>query len=114
MKMLVCGGRDFRNYDLLKTVLSAFHVTHGLTEIIHGNAQGADRLAGTWADRHNVPKRVFDADWKAHGKAAGPIRNQQMLDEAKPDFVLAFKGGKGTNDMLRRAEAAGIRWERVT
>lgn len=55
-----------------------------------------------------VPVRVFKADWDKHGKAAGPIRNQQMLDEGKPDLVLAFAGGKGTDDMCRRARAAGV------
>lgn len=50
------------------------------------------------------------ADWKKHGKAAGPIRNQSMLTEHKPDLVIAFPLGesKGTRDMIRKAKAAGI------
>jgi hypothetical protein len=54
----------------------------------------------------------FPADWNTHGKAAGPIRNRQMLKEGKPDVVLAFHEdlgrSKGTADMVRAAKAAGI------
>jgi hypothetical protein len=46
-------------------------------------------------------------DWKRHGPAAGPMRNQRMLDWG-PDLVVAFAGGKGTADMVRRARAAGV------
>jgi len=49
------------------------------------------------------------AKWSKHGRAAGPIRNQEMIDECKPDLVVAFPGGRGTADMVRRAKAAGIR-----
>jgi len=51
---------------------------------------------------------VFLANWRTHGKAAGPIRNQQMLDEGRPHLVVAFPGGTGTADMVRRAKAAGV------
>jgi hypothetical protein len=51
---------------------------------------------------------VYKAEWDKHGRAAGPIRNQQMLDDGKPDLVLAFAGGRGTDDMCRRAREAGI------
>jgi DNA-binding MurR/RpiR family transcriptional regulator len=53
----------------------------------------------------------YPADWEAYGKAAGPIRNQRMLDEGKPDLVIAFSDlptTSGTYDMIKRAKAAGI------
>lgn len=53
------------------------------------------------------------ADWSTHGKAAGPIRNQQMAD-ARADLCLAFPGGKGISDMVRRAERAGIPVRHIT
>jgi hypothetical protein len=81
---------------------------HGPTLIIHGCANGADEWADYWADVNNVPHRAFPADWNKHGKAAGPIRNQRMLDEGKPDMVIAFPGGRGTADMVRRARTAGV------
>jgi hypothetical protein len=55
-----------------------------------------------------VPIDVYVAQWKKHGRAAGPIRNQRMLDKGKPDLVVAFPGGRGTADMIRRAERAGV------
>jgi hypothetical protein len=57
-----------------------------------------------------MTQSVFYADWDKHGRAAGPIRNQQMLDEGKPDLVVAFllPQGSGTLDMIRRTEKAGI------
>ncbi|WP_245576775.1 SLOG family protein [Kaistia adipata] len=79
-----------------------------VSEVISGMATGADTLAAEWAERFGFPLRKFPADWKAHGRAAGPIRNQRMIDEGRPDLVIAFPGGRGTADMVRRAKAAGI------
>ena len=109
MRILVCGGRDFENYDYLKTVLSALQVTRGqFSAIIHGGARGADANAGLYARRHNIDEVQFLADWKTHGIAAGPMRNRQMLVEGKPDLVVAFRGGRGTTNMVRQARAAKI------
>lgn len=108
MKVLVCGGRDFSDVHLLSVTLGAILEGAGITEIIHGGASGADTLAGRYAVRKGIPVTVFPADWKAHGKAAGPIRNAQMLSEGRPDMVVAFKGGRGTDDMIRQAKAAGV------
>lgn len=109
MKVLICGGRDFEDYDTMKTVLSALQVERGqFTLVIHGAARGADTYAGEYARRHQIPVKAFPADWRAHGKSAGPIRNRQMLEEGKPDLVVAFPGGKGTENMVRTARSAGI------
>ena len=99
MRILVCGGRDFVDYERLERVLDA----SGATLIIHGGARGADSLAGAWAKKRNVPVLVFYADWSV-GRKAGILRNQKMLDEGKPDKVIAFPGGRGTADMVRRAK----------
>lgn len=70
---------------------------------------GADTLAGDWAHGFLIPVRSFPADWEErHGKRAGPIRNQMMLEEGRPDLVVAFPGGTGTADMVRRAREAGV------
>ena len=102
MRVLVCGGRDYAKADYVSRVLDGLSVT----TLVHGGARGADILAGHWALRHGVNTEVFYADW-ARGKRAGPERNQRMLD-SKPDLVVAFPGGRGTADMVRRAKAAGI------
>lgn len=108
MKLLVTGGRDFADWDQLERVLTAVHAQLPISRLIHGDARGADHLAGCWARDNGVEVKPCPADW-SKGLGAGPDRNQQMLDEEQPDVVLAFAGGAGTADMVRRARAAGVR-----
>ena len=110
-RVLVCGGRDYSDYEYLASALDAIHRARPLrpiTCIIHGGARGADSLAGKWAFERNVQVQVFMADWNAHRLGAGPIRNQKMIDEGEPDLVIAFRGGRGTADMIARTRRAGI------
>lgn len=76
--------------------------------IISGGAKGADSLAIDWAVINWVPFTEYPADWKTHGKKAGFLRNTQMLNEGKPDLVIAFPGGKGTAMMLDISRKAGV------
>jgi YspA, cpYpsA-related SLOG family len=109
MRVLVCGGRDFSDADLLCRELDCIHAHTPISGIIEGGAAGADDLAAKWSAKTGLPQGVrFYADWAKHGRAAGPIRNQRMLDEGKPDLVVAFPGGRGTADMVRRAKKAGV------
>ena len=108
MRVLVCGGRRFNDPLTLGSWLGGIHKQQGITLLIEGGAPGADFMARKFAEWMEIPVLTFDADWKKHGKAAGPIRNRQMLTEGKPDMVVAFEGGKGTADMCRQALAAGI------
>lgn len=115
MRVLVCGGRDYDDWNTLKEELQfRFAGAHRTLVIIHGSARGADSLASRWVTYANntlhwdVKEEKYPADWKTHGKAAGPIRNQQMLKEGKPDLVIAFPGGRGTKDMVAKAKKAGI------
>lgn len=108
MKVLVCGGRDFDDESAVVNFLFRMDDERKITKIIHGGANGADKIGGKAADLLSVPCAVYPANWKKDGKAAGPIRNQRMLDEGKPDCVVAFAGGRGTADMVARARAQGI------
>lgn len=112
MKALVCGGRDYADRMAVWYTLDAFGPP-AITSVVSGMARGADTFAAEWARRFLFPLQEFPADWKRDGKAAGPIRNQRMLDEGKPDVVIAFPGGKGTADMVRRAERAGVKVHKV-
>lgn len=118
MIVLVCGGRDYYNKTASYNALDQLHIRlfrdqkRGITLILQGGAKGADWLARQWADDRGIACREYEADWNTHGRAAGPIRNQQMLDEGKPDVVVAFPGGRGTADMIARAQRAGLTvWE---
>jgi hypothetical protein len=108
MKVLVTGGREFKDAELLNSTLTKIHNDIPITLIIHGGAKGADRLAGEWANANKIICMVFHADWSKHGLAAGPIRNSEMLKEI-PDLVVAFPGGPGTADMTRKAKLAGFK-----
>ena len=90
MRVLVCGGRGFKDDAEVDHVLSAIE---GATDvIISGMAAGADFLAAQWAQAHNIELLQFPANWHKHGKAAGPIRNQQMIDEGKPTLGSPDRG----------------------
>ncbi|MDE1822352.1 MAG: DUF2493 domain-containing protein [Euryarchaeota archaeon] len=109
MRLLVCGSRDWADGEIILTELAALQ---GVDVVIEGEAPGADTFARKAAEQMGIPVLPFPADWGSHGRAAGPIRNQQMLDEGKPDLVLAFTDGlntsRGTADMVARARKAGI------
>lgn len=111
MKVLVCGGRDYDNAERVKRVLdkllSRCGGRSGLT-IIQGMAPGADTLARQWAEDNEVETIGFRASWNLYGKRAGYIRNVQMLNEGRPDLVIAFPGGTGTDMMVKLAKAAGV------
>jgi hypothetical protein len=108
MRVLVCGGRNHSGRLLLRLTLDGIHSESGISLLINGGASGADRLSQEWAQSRFIATAQFMAEWDKHGRAAGPIRNQKMIDEGKPDLVVAFAGGKGTADMVRRARNAGI------
>ncbi len=109
MRILVCGGRDFKNYKFLSKVLNYYLlIFKDDFLVIEGGANGADKLAGKWAIENNIKLEEYPANWKEFGKNAGPIRNQKMIDEGKPDFVIAFPGGNGAADMIRRARRSNI------
>jgi hypothetical protein len=104
MRVLVCGGRDYTNKRKVWHWIG--NMAPGV--VITGCANGADALAREYARTMNVPLEVFYADWDKHGRAAGPMRNERMLEKGRPNMVLAFPGGMGTRDMVQRAMAAGI------
>jgi len=106
MRVLVCGGRDYQNRAEVDRVFGC--LAGGIDIVIHGHASGADTLVDEWCRAHDIPRAVFPALWSKHGKAAGPMRNKKMLDEGKPDYVVAFPGGRGTADMVYRAKQANI------
>jgi hypothetical protein len=92
-RLLVGGGRDFADVSFLFKTLDELHRQHRFTDLVQGGARGADALAKDWARTHPDIKHVeMKADWKRYDPAAGPMRNQRMLDW-RPDLVVAFAGG---------------------
>lgn len=127
MKIAVCGGRGYgvnqENYpsvewqerevsagkeqSLLTSVLDEYLQAGPIEEIIHGGANGADTLAGNWAANNNIPCTVFEAAWRDYGKSAGFRRNIQIA-AYKPDLLIAFPGGAGTDHMIAISKTRGI------
>lgn len=123
MKALVCGGRDYRDRARVWKIMDAAVERLGLTAIVQGGQvstdletgekHGADWLAKEWAAERLLQCETFYADWERLGRSAGPARNQKMLDQAKPDFCIAFPGSRGTEDMCRRSAEAGLKVHRI-
>jgi hypothetical protein len=141
MRVLVCGGRNFgdlgsvkredplwasREAEYLFVMKTLGDIVYDRTgtpndtkmlpecTIIQGGARGADSCAADWAVVNWTGFEEYQADWIKHGKAAGHIRNKQMLEEGKPDLVIAFPGGRGTAHMVRIAKEAGVEVIEVT
>jgi len=109
VKVLVCGGRDWHDADLVESALDRLHAARGpFDRLITGAARGVDRIAGRWARKNGVLEWDFLPEWHRAETPEGSARNQRMIAEAAPDLVVAFPGGIGTADMVERAKAAGI------
>lgn len=106
--VLVCGGRDFADAVRVARVMDELAETHGPFVVRHGAARGADTLAGKWAQARGFRVDPMPADWKQHGRRAGPVRNAAMLAKGGVILVVAFPGGRGTADMARQAKRAGV------
>jgi predicted Rossmann-fold nucleotide-binding protein len=109
LRLLVCGGRDYVDRDAVWRALDKLNAVRGVACVIQGGAAGADRLAYEWATEREVQVEHFPANWTLYGRAAGPIRNRQMIADGRPDGVVAFPGGRGTADMICAATEAGLK-----
>lgn len=115
MIVLVCGSReDTGQRGQVWAALDRLHAERRITRLVHGAATGVDAMASQWALANGVDNVSYHADWKTHGRAAGPIRNAKMLVEGRPDLVVVFPGDTGTKDMRDKAKAKGVRIATVT
>lgn len=124
LRVLVCGGRDYADRDHIWNTLVEIDAARGIAVVIHGAQTGADNEAMIWAqacgkkhvpyppnfDDISHPDAVirYHRNGRPYDAAAGPRRNKRMIDEGKPDFVIAFPGNKGTAGMVKIAKAAGL------
>jgi hypothetical protein len=104
LKIIVTGGRHYRNFNKVTKVLDELKPTL----IIQGGATGADSLALTYAIDRKIESKTYPADWTKHGRAAGPIRNREMLQENLDATVVAFEGGNGTRNCIKTAQLLGM------
>jgi hypothetical protein len=116
MLVLITGGRDYQNKAVVYAVLDRLSQNPDIDQIVvmHGAARGADSLAHQWCLDRGVEPLPMPADWNTYKRAAGPIRNREMLEAGPPDRVIAFPGGVGTENMVHQSHKRGIPVWRVT
>lgn len=107
-RVIIAGGRDLNDYDLLCTKCDRIVLRRKPTAIICGEARGADLLGKQYAHQHRIEVLSFPAEWNIYGSRAGYLRNEEMADHA--DALVAFWDGKskGTKHMIQTAEKRGL------
>lgn len=111
MRVIVCGGREYNDRARIFAALDLLHSRRPISVLVHGDARGADRLAGEWARERGVQVEAHPGDWLIYKNMAGPMRNLHMA-RLGADLVVAFPGGKGTAHMIATAGRHGIRvWQ---
>jgi hypothetical protein len=118
MRVLVCGGRTYSDIARVTEILDVINGQNPelpdvyqelkIKVIISGHAKGADTLGEDYAQWNDIELEVYPAQWNRYGKRAGYVRNTQMLEEGKPDLIVAFPGGRGTAMMCDIARKAGV------
>lgn len=107
MKLIIAGCRDMTDWGVVHEGITRSGFGPKVTEVVSGGAQGVDYIGEGLAEKSGLPVKRFNADWKKHGKAAGPIRNRQMAEYG--DALLAIWDGesRGTKNMIEEMERLG-------
>lgn len=110
LRVIIAGGRDFDNYELLEEQVVDIVGKEKLPDeeviVVSGNCRGADQLGEVWAARNKLKIKQFPADWENLGKRAGYVRNDQMAKFVRADgnrgILIAFWDGesRGTKHMI--------------
>ena len=110
MKTIIAGCRHLTDYNLVVEAMEGCPWVDQITEVVSGKAPGIDTLGERWAKENGIPVTPFPANWKKHGRAAGPIRNGEMALYA--DALVAVWNGKstGTRDMIAKARLKNLLW----
>ena len=115
VRAIIAGSRDFYSPGIFNNIMSELlsGIPDDDLEIISGGCRGADKMGEEWANFWNIKCTVFPADWDKYGRAAGPIRNDQMAkyaSEADKGILIAFPVGasRGTRNMIKTAERYGL------
>jgi hypothetical protein len=106
MKVIIAGGRDIHDYNLVLEAVK--EAQFPIATVVSGGAPGIDSLGEQYAEEMNLKLNIYQADWERHGRAAGPIRNRKMAENA--DALIAIWDGKsrGTKNMIETATKLGL------
>jgi len=107
--IVVSGARDWTDRKIVESVLNRFDAKTSV--LIHGDCRGLDKMAGDIAEKLGFEVRKFPAQWDIYGKAAGPIRNIEMLKQ-NPDIIIVFHENldksRGTKSFVNSAIKMGL------
>ena len=105
MKVIIAGSRTITDYETVCTAIkkSGFFIS----EVVSGGAAGVDKLGEKWALENLTPIKKFAADWKTHGKKAGPIRNSEMVKYCEGAIIVFDGSSKGSQDTINKMQKAG-------
>jgi hypothetical protein len=107
MKVIIAGGRDIEDYNLLLEAVD--QSDFNITEVVCGMAKGVDLMGMRWAEENGIPVKEFPANWSKFHRAAGPIRNDQMAKYAEALIAIMKPGSKGTANMVKLAHKNRLR-----
>lgn len=108
MRLLVCGGRHFEDAEMVHHELTALHWRKPISVVVHSSIAGVGIIAEAWARRHGIAVVRYPPNWEFYGKKAEGLRSDFMLTDSRPDFVVAFPGGRHTADLVQRAINVGL------
>lgn len=106
MKTIIAGGREIHDYDLVLEAISDANID--ITTVVSGGAKGVDSLGEQYAEAMNIPLHIYKADWERHGRAAGPIRNRKMAENAEALIAIWDGKSRGTKNMIETAKKLGL------
>lgn len=107
MKTIIAGSRSITDFTFLVDAVREFDVAkkeYKITEVVCGGAKGVDKLGALWGARHNIPIRLFPADWDRYGRKAGILRNEEMAEYADAAIILWNGKSSGTKNMIDLAK----------
>lgn len=109
-RILVCGARDYNKPSYFREQMDRLVKSHFADKfvIIHGGHGGVNILAAQWAALGDYPTLEIRGNTPYYHSASERIQNQWLMDWGRPDLVLAFPGGRNTEDIVRHAKERGI------
>jgi len=109
MRILICSGRFYADTKTVTRVLDVYARSHKMNVLIHGGHQALGGIIESWAREIDIHLIRYPANWARYGKYAELRRNLFMLEDSRPDLVLAFPGGEDTAECIKIAQRAGIK-----
>ena len=106
MKTIIAGGRDITDYQLVLDAIKESQFP--ISTVVCGGAKGVDTLGERYATEMNLQLNMFIPDWDTHGRAAGPIRNRKMAENAEALIAVWDGKSRGTKNMIETARKLGL------